>query len=111
MNTISMMAIIMLLGIVVNNAILMLDYANILRRQGKDMRTALIEACPTKFKPILMATVAIILGMLPLALGIGASGVEIRQPMGIVAIGGLVVSSILTLIVIPSILNLFARSK
>jgi HAE1 family hydrophobic/amphiphilic exporter-1 len=111
MNTISMMAIIMLLGIVVNNAILMLDYANTLRRQGKDMRTALIEACPTKFKPILMATVAIILGMLPLALGIGASGVEIRQPMGIVAIGGLIVSSILTLIVIPSILNLFARSK
>jgi len=111
MNTISMMAIVMLLGIVVNNAILMLDYANILRRQGKDMRTALIEACPTKFKPILMATVAIILGMLPLALGIGASGVEIRQPMGIVAIGGLIVSSVLTLIVIPSILNLFTRSK
>jgi HAE1 family hydrophobic/amphiphilic exporter-1 len=111
MNVISMMAIIMLLGIVVNNAILMLDYTNILRRQGKDMRTALIEACPTKFKPIVMATVAIILGMLPLALGIGASGVEFRQPMGIVAIGGLVVSSVLTLIVIPSILNLGTRSK
>ncbi|MDH4218272.1 MAG: efflux RND transporter permease subunit [Candidatus Aminicenantes bacterium] len=111
LNTISMMAIIMLLGIVVNNAILMLDYANLLRRQGKDMRTALVEACPTKFKPIVMATVAIILGMLPLALGIGASGVEIRQPMGIVAIGGLIVSSVLTLIVIPSILNLATRSK
>jgi HAE1 family hydrophobic/amphiphilic exporter-1 len=111
MNTVSMMAIIMLLGIVVNNAILMLDYTNMLRRQGKDMRTALIEACPTKFKPIVMATVAIILGMLPLALGIGASGVEIRQPMGIVAIGGLIVSSVLTLIVIPSILNLATRSK
>ncbi len=111
MNVISMMAIIMLLGIVVNNAILMLDYTNILRRQGKNMRTALIEACPTKFKPIVMATVAIILGMLPLALGIGASGVEIRQPMGIVAIGGLVVSTVLTLIVIPSILNLGSRSK
>ncbi len=111
MNTVSMMAIIMLLGIVVNNAILMLDYTNLLRRQGKDMRSALIEACPTKFKPIVMATVAIILGMLPLALGIGASGVEIRQPMGIVAIGGLIVSSVLTLIVIPSILNLATRSK
>jgi HAE1 family hydrophobic/amphiphilic exporter-1 len=111
MNTISMMAIIMLLGIVVNNAILMLDYTNILRRQGKDMRSALIEACPTKFKPIVMATVAIILGMLPLALGIGASGVEIRQPMGIVAIGGLAVSTVLTLIVLPAILNLGTRSK
>jgi len=111
MNTISMMAIVMLLGIVVNNAILMLDYTNILRRQGKDTRTALIEACPTKLKPILMATIAIILGMMPMALGIGASGAEIRQPMGIVAIGGLVVSSLLALIVIPSILNLATRSK
>lgn len=111
MNTISMMAIVMLLGIVVNNAILMLDYTNILRRQGKDTRTALIEACPTKLKPILMATIAIILGMLPMALGIGASGAEIRQPMGIVAIGGLIVSSLLALIVIPSVLNLATRSK
>lgn len=75
MNTISMMAIVMLLGIVVNNAILMLDYANILRRQGKDMRSALIEACPTKLKPIIMATIAIILGMLPLALEIGRAHV------------------------------------
>lgn len=111
MNTISMMAIVMLLGIVVNNAILMLDYTNILKRQGKDTRTALIEACPTKLKPILMATIAIILGMLPMALGIGASGSEIRQPMGIVAIGGLIVSSLLALIVIPSVLNLATRSK
>lgn len=111
MNVISMMAIIMLLGIVVNNAILMLDYANILKRQGMSMREALIEACPTKLKPILMATVAIILGMLPMAIGIGAAGVEIRQPMGIVAIGGLIVSSLLALIVIPSLVNLTTRSK
>lgn len=109
MNVISMMAIVMLLGIVVNNAILMLDYTNKLRRKGMDTRSALIEACPTKFKPILMATIAIILGMLPLALGIGASGAEIRQPMGIVSIGGLIVSSLLTLIVIPSVLNLMTR--
>jgi HAE1 family hydrophobic/amphiphilic exporter-1 len=111
MNTISMMAIIMLLGIVVNNAILMLDYTNILRKRGMNMREALIEACPTKLKPILMATIAIILGMLPMALGIGASGAEIRQPMGIVAIGGLIISSILALIVIPSVVNLTTRSK
>lgn len=111
MNIISMMAIVMLLGIVVNNAILMLDYTNILRREGRGVTEALLEACPTKLKPILMATIAVILGMLPMALGIGAAGKEFRQPMGIVSIGGLIVSSILTLVVIPSIYNLTTRRK
>ncbi len=110
MNTISMMAIVMLVGIVVNNAILLLDYTNILRKQGKNVRDALIEACPTKLKPIIMSTVAIMLGMLPLALGIGSSGVEIRQPMGIVSIGGLLVSAVLTLIVIPALYYLTSKS-
>jgi HAE1 family hydrophobic/amphiphilic exporter-1 len=111
MNIISMMAIVMLLGIVVNNAILLLDYTNILRREGKGVTEALVEACPTKLKPIIMATIAIILGMLPMALGIGAAGKEFRQPMGIVSIGGLIVSSILTLVVIPAIYNLTTRRK
>lgn len=111
MNTISMMAIIMLLGIVVNNAILLLDYTNLLRKRGKGVTEALLEACPTRLKPIIMATIAIMLGMLPMALGIGSSGREFRQPMGIVSIGGLIISSILTLIVIPSIYNLTTRRK
>ncbi len=111
LNTISMMAIVMLLGIVVNNAILLLDYTNILRKQGKSVRDALLEACPTKLKAIIMATIAIMLGMMPLALGIGSSGAEIRQPMGIVSIGGLVVSAVFTLIVIPAIYNLSAKSE
>ncbi len=111
MNMMSMMAIIMLLGIVVNNAILLLDYTNILRKKGKTVKEALIEACPTKLKPILMATVAIIFGMLPMALGIGSAGVEFRQPMGIVSIGGLIVSTFLTLLVIPSIYYLTVRDK
>jgi HAE1 family hydrophobic/amphiphilic exporter-1 len=111
MNIISMMAIVMLLGIVVNNAILLLDYTNILRREGKGVTEALVEACPTKLKPIIMATIAIILGMLPMALGIGTAGKEFRQPMGIVSIGGLIVSSILTLVVIPAIYNLTTRRK
>ncbi len=102
LNMISMMAVIMLLGIVVNAAILLLDYTQMLREQGKTTKTALIEACPTKFKPIIMSTVAIIMGMLPLALGVGSSGVEIRQPLGIVSIGGLIVSTVLTLFVIPA---------
>ncbi|HHJ52728.1 MAG TPA: efflux RND transporter permease subunit, partial [Caldithrix abyssi] len=111
MNTISMMAIVMLLGIVVNNAILLLDYANILRRRGKNVHDALVEACPTKLKPIIMATIAIILGMAPMALGIGEAGVEFRQPMGIVSIGGLVVSGVLTLFVIPALYHLTTREQ
>jgi HAE1 family hydrophobic/amphiphilic exporter-1 len=110
MNSISMMAIIMLLGIVVNNAILLLDYTNILIRQrGMSVHDALIEACPTKLKPILMASIAIILGMLPMALGIGASGREFRQPMGVVSIGGLIISTLLTLFVIPALFNLTTK--
>ncbi len=112
MNSISMMAIVMLLGIVVNNAILLLDYTNILvREKGKSVHDALLEACPVKLKPILMSSIAIILGMLPMALGIGTSGKEFRQPMGIVSIGGLVVSTILSLIVIPTLYNLTTRAN
>ena len=110
MNTVSMMAIVMLLGIVVNNAILLLDYANILRSRGKNVHDALIEAGPTKLKPIIMATIAIILGMLPMAMGIGAAGREFREPMGIVSIGGLIISSALTLLVIPALYFLTTKA-
>ena len=111
MNMMSMMAIVMLIGIVVNAAILLLDYTNTLRKQGKDTKTALTQACPTKLKPIIMSTLAIILGMMPLALGIGSAGAEMRQPLGIVSIGGLIVSAVLTLIVIPTLYNLFSRDR
>jgi HAE1 family hydrophobic/amphiphilic exporter-1 len=111
MNALSMLSVIMLVGIVVNNAILILDYANQLRRKGMDVREALIEACPTKLKPIIMSNLATILGMLPMALGIGSSGAEFRQPMGVVSIGGLVSSTLLTLFVIPAVENLTARHK
>ena len=106
----SLMAFIMLIGIVVNNAILMLDYTNqLVREKGMSVHDALIEACPTKLKPILMSTLALILGMLPMALGIGDAGAEMRMPLGVVAIGGLIVSMILTLFVIPSIYYLMAK--
>lgn len=111
MNTISMMSIIMLLGIVVNNAILLLDYTNQLRRQGMGVTDALLEACPTKLKPILMSSIAIILGMMPMALGMGSAGREFRQPMAIVSIGGLVISTVLALIVIPAIYHLTSIRK
>ncbi|MBN2016878.1 MAG: efflux RND transporter permease subunit [Candidatus Cloacimonetes bacterium] len=111
MNIFSMMAIIMLVGIVVNNAILLLDYTNQLRKKGMKATEALIEACPTKLRPILMASFAIMLGMLPMALGIGSAGKEFRQAIGIVSIGGIFVSMFLTLIVIPSVYNIFTRRK
>lgn len=108
----SLMAIIMLIGIVVNNAILILDYTNQLRReQGYLPKDALLEAAPTKLKPQIMASIAIILGMLPLAIGIGDAGKEMRMPLGIVAIGGLLVSTVLTLFVIPAFYYITSRAK
>jgi len=110
-NITSLMAIIMLIGIVVNNAILILDYSNQLRReQGYLPHDALLEAAPTKLKPQIMTSAAIILGMLPLALGIGEAGREMRIPLGVVAIGGLIVSTILTLYVIPAFYNLTTKA-
>lgn len=106
MNIMSMMAGVMLIGIVVNNAILILDYANQLRRHGQSTLEAIVDACPTKLKAVVMATLASIFGMLPLALGLG-SGAEMRQGMGIVSIGGLLVSSLLTLLVIPALYMTF----
>ncbi len=87
-----MMAIIMLVGIVVNNAILILDYVNMKRQEGMNSHDSLIEAGKMKLKPIIMSTLSIVIGMMPMALGIGSSGKEFRQSMGIVSIGGLIVS-------------------
>jgi len=109
LNIISMMSIIMLVGIVVNNAILILDYVNIKRREGYSVHDALQEAGEMKLKPIVMSTIAIIVGMLPMALGTGGTGKEIYQPMGIVSIGGLIVSTFLTLIIIPAFYYLTTR--
>ena len=96
---------------IVNNAILILDYVNELRRKGMHLTDALIEACPAKLRPILMSSIAIILGMVPMAVGMGDAGREMRQPMGVVSIGGLVVSTLLTLVVIPAVYNLLAARK
>jgi HAE1 family hydrophobic/amphiphilic exporter-1 len=109
MNIVSMLAIVMLIGIVVNNAILLLDYTNQLVREKREkVRDALLQACPARLKAILMSTIAIILGMLPMAVGIGASGRELRQPMGIVSIGGVLVSALFTLILIPVLYDMLS---
>jgi len=110
MNLFSMMAGIMLIGIVVNNAILILDYANQLAKKGRNRASAIIEAGPAKLKAITMATLASIFGMLPLALGLG-KGAELRQGMGIVSIGGLVVSAVLTLFIIPVLYSFLREEK
>jgi HAE1 family hydrophobic/amphiphilic exporter-1 len=91
---------ILLAGIVVNNAIVLIDFVNQLRAQGMSKIEALVEGGRLRLRPILMTTVTTVLGLIPLALGIG-EGAEIRAPMAITVIGGLTVSTLLTLVVIP----------
>jgi HAE1 family hydrophobic/amphiphilic exporter-1 len=93
-------AFLMLMGIVMKNGILLVDYTNTLRSRGLSMREAVLEAGPTRMRPVLMTAISTIFGMLPLALGAG-DGSEWRNPMGVVAIGGLATSTLLTLIVVP----------
>lgn len=109
-NMMSLIGFTMLLGLVTKNAILLIDYANQQRMQGHQLRHAIIEACSLRLRPILMTTLSTILGMLPIALGIGA-GAELRQSMGVVLVGGLITSTILTLLVVPVIYLLFEEWK
>jgi len=102
LNIFSMMALIMLVGIVVNNAILILDYARILRSRGKEILEALMEAAPARLRPIIMTNVAIAFALLPQALGTGP-GSFYRVPMAIVTIGGVLVAALFTLFLIPTI--------
>ena len=98
----SLMAVVMLVGIVVNNGILLIDYIGLLRKDGRGLREAILEACPIRLRPIIMTNLATILGMLPLAMGLGAGG-EFRSSMAVVSIGGLITSTIFTLYLIPVI--------
>jgi HAE1 family hydrophobic/amphiphilic exporter-1 len=100
LNIMSMIGLIMLMGLVTKNAILLVDFTNQARRTGVDRRTALIQAGTTRLRPILMTTLAMIFGMLPLAFAIGA-GAEMRAPMARAVIGGLITSTLLSLIVVP----------
>ncbi len=97
----SLLGIIMLTGIVVNNAILFVDYTNRLRERGRSRWDALLEAGATRLRPILMTSLVTILGGLPVALGLGSSGAEWRRPLGMAVLGGLMTSTFLTLLVIP----------
>ncbi len=97
----SLLGIIMLTGIIVNNAIILVDFTNQLRGRGMSRLDALLEAGRTRLRPILMTSLTTILGGLPVALGLGSSGAEWRRPLGMAVLGGLTTSTFLTLIVIP----------
>jgi HAE1 family hydrophobic/amphiphilic exporter-1 len=100
LNIMTMIGIILLMGLVTKNAILLVDYTNTLRRQGVSRREALLKAGAVRLRPILMTTGAMIFGMAPVALGVSEGG-ELRAPMAIAVIGGLITSTLLTLIVVP----------
>jgi len=106
-NIMSLMALVMMVGIVVNNAILMLDHTAQLRAGGLGIEAALLDACPTKLRPIIMANLAIVIGMVPQAMG--GAGAEFRTPMAVVQIGGVLVSTVFTLYLIPVVYVLFDR--
>lgn len=98
----AMIGMILLMGIVTKNSILLLDFANVRRRQGATPKQAMLEAGQIRLRPVLMTSAALIMGMLPVAIGLGA-GSEFRSPMAITVIGGLLTSTALTLVVVPVI--------
>ena len=103
LSMIALMAIVMLIGVVVNNAILLLDEANRLLRSGSmGRRSAIMTAGKTKFQPIALATFASVVAQMPLALALGGNVAAMTQPMGIAAVGGLIVSAILTMYLVPT---------
>ncbi len=111
LSVIAMIGIILLIGIVKKNAIMMIDFALVAERQhGKSPQEAIYEACLLRFRPIMMTTMAALLGGLPLALGHGA-GSEMRRPLGITIVGGLVVSQALTLFTTPVVYLFFDRLR
>jgi len=99
-NIMSLIGLIMLMGLVTKNAILLVDFTKTLRSRGMGRREALITAGRTRLRPILMTTLAMMFGMLPLALALG-QGAEMRAPMARAVIGGLITSTLLTLLVVP----------
>ncbi|MEN8164161.1 MAG: efflux RND transporter permease subunit, partial [Acidobacteriota bacterium] len=102
------LGMILLAGIVVNNAIVLIDYINTLRRRGVEREEAVVTAGSVRLRPILMTTATTVLGLLPMALGFG-DGAELRSPMAVTVISGLIASTVLTLLIVPSVYVVFDR--
>ena len=110
MSVISMVGGVMLVGIVVKNAIVLVDYINLMRARGLALSDAIVESGKSRLRPVLMTSLTTILGMLPLAMSTG-SGSEIWSPMGIAVIGGLIFSTIVTLVLVPVVYHMMLRKS
>ncbi len=105
LNIYSMIGLVLLIGLVAKNSILLVDLTNQLRDQGKGINEALLEACPIRMRPVLMTSLTVILAMLPAAMGVGA-GADTNGPLAVAVIGGMISSTLLTLVVVPSVYSL-----
>jgi HAE1 family hydrophobic/amphiphilic exporter-1 len=110
LSIITYLGIIMLMGIVVNNAIVLISYIAILRARGLDMYTAVTTAGKERLRPVLMTTITTLAGLLPLALSRG-EGSEVWNPLGITMLGGLSVSTLITMLFVPTLYAVFHRKK
>lgn len=105
LNIYSMIGLVLLIGLVAKNSILLVDMTNQLRAKGRDIDTALAEACPIRMRPVVMTSLTIILALLPAALGLGA-GAATNGPLAVAVIGGMITSTLLTLVVVPAVYSL-----
>jgi HAE1 family hydrophobic/amphiphilic exporter-1 len=110
LNLMSLIGVILLAGIVAKNGILLVDFAKAAKKRGVPIRDALVEAGAIRLRPILMTTVALVAGMVPVALG-GGEGAMFRRPLGVTVIGGVITSTFLTLLVIPVVYELFDKMR
>ncbi len=105
LNIFSMVGLVLLMGLVAKNSILLVDLTNQLRAEGKGVYEALSKACPLRLRPVLMTSLTVILAMVPAALGYGA-GADSNGPLAVAIIGGMISSTMLTLVVVPAVYSL-----
>ena len=110
LSVISLIGFVMLTGIIVNNGIVLVDYINQLRLEGKERREAIVEAGKTRMRPILMTTVTTVLGLIDMAVNKSA-GTAMMQPVAVVCIGGLIYATFMTLFVVPCIYDMMNRKE
>jgi len=110
LNMFSMMGLVLLMGLVAKNSILLIDLTNQLRAEGMGIKEALLEACPLRLRPVLMTSLTVIIVMLPAALGFGA-GADTNGPLAVAIIGGMISSTLLTLVVVQAVYSLVENGE